>query len=62
MKVLFNKNMTAVIYHTILESQNKNWPMSHTSRTSGWRKQNFLSRSQRRPCSKIDDKDHMHTR
>jgi hypothetical protein len=42
MKVLFNKNMTAVIYQAILESQKRYWPMSQTSRTSGWRKQNLL--------------------
>jgi hypothetical protein len=41
MKVLFNKNMTAVIYQAILESQKRYWPMSQTSRTSGWRKQNL---------------------
>lgn len=34
--------MIAVRYHTILESQNIIWPMSHTSRTCGCRRQNFL--------------------
>lgn len=63
MKVLFNKNMAAVIYHAILESQNRNWPMSHTSRISGWRKQNFLNQIQRAVhARKIDDRDYMHTR
>lgn len=43
MTVLFIKNMAAVKYHTTLEFQNKYWPMSHTSRTSGCRRQNRLS-------------------
>ena len=46
MKVLFNKNITAVAHQAILESQNRYWPMSHTSRISGWRKQNRLLESQ----------------
>lgn len=40
MKVLLRMNMTAVAHHAHFLPQKSNWPMSHTSLTSGWRKQN----------------------
>ena len=40
--------MAAVKYQTIFESQNRNWPISQTSRTWGYRKQNRLVPSQLR--------------
>lgn len=42
MKVLLSRNMAAVTYHAIFESQNRYWPISHTSRNSGCRRQNCL--------------------
>lgn len=42
MNVLFRRNMTAVAHQAILESQNRYWPISQTSRTSGCRRQNLL--------------------
>lgn len=43
MNVLFKRNMTAVKYHAHVLPQKSIWPMSHTSLTSGWRRQNSLS-------------------
>lgn len=34
--------MTAVKYQAHFEFQNRYWPISHTSRICGWRRQNFL--------------------
>lgn len=42
MKVLFNTNMTAVAYQAQVLPQKSICPMSHTSRTSGCRRQNSL--------------------
>src|SRR6201989_899188 len=40
MKVLFSANMTAVNHQAHFEFQKMTWPTSHTSLTSGWRRQN----------------------
>lgn len=40
MNVLFSKNMIAVRYHAHFCPQKSICPMSHTSLTSGWRRQN----------------------
>lgn len=40
MNVLFRMNIVAVAYHAHVFPQKSIWPMSHTSLTSGWRRQN----------------------
>ena len=45
MKVLFRTNMTAVAYHAHVLPQKSICPISHTSLTSGWRRQNSLDAS-----------------
>ena len=54
MKVLFNKNITAVPHQAILESQNRYWPMSQTSRISGCRRQKRLYEARSRLACACD--------